>query len=895
MTLETHNWSSSAHQELHKIVKDKNFPIVNQVDARVQNFEIQFLKEAAEFVGDFKSLAKEADESIAKHRALELEIEHILRAVVSRDIISIMQNNFVDETSNLQTELERTKERFKNCIIKKENEYAKLRNDWYKKCEECKFDKISYNKAYNDMQQKIEQLQAQLEDLKGKIKDTSCVSDTLNPLSNKLENENVELEFQDTTRGTSANTKFAKQSILGKPPKVGESHALSKPVTSNSIPTPQGSKVVKNDKHKILELEIEHLLKAVVTQDIISVVQNASVVDTSDLQTELERTKERFENCIIKKETEYAKLWNDWYKKCENMHLKATYKNLFDSISVLRVQTETKNASLQNELQSNIYKNAKLRTQLFKKVSDQKENTQDSSKNTKFAKQPNVEILPKIGETNALSKPVTSNSVSTPPVSKGVSNDKVITPGMFRISPDKISREAKKMPNTVNASAITKPTIVLRPSVINKKEVNSDLNGLSSIGVDNTTKTRRTQLKCSSKNNKVPYVVKSSYKKNKAADVEENHRNLLSSSNKKHVSASAITKPTTVLRPSVINKKEVNSDLNGLSSIGVDNTTKTRRTQLKRSSKNNKVPYVVKSSYKKNKAADVEENHRNLLSSSNKKHQAPRAWYAELSTFLLQNHFFKGTIDPTLFIRRFVDDILVSNYVLEILKKYGMESCDPVGTPMEIKDKLDLDQNRTPVDATKYRSMIGALMYLTSSRLDIVHATCLCARYQDSGFELTRSSDADYAGCKDTFKSTSGGAQFLGEKLVKPTEKHLKEVKRIFRYLRGNVNTGLWYTKDSGFELTRSSDADYAGCKDTFKSTSGGAQFLVLWMWTQLTDYGFHFNKIPIYCDSKSAIAISCNRSNTQEQNTSLSATIHKGTRRKGLSPQELDRLAQSQ
>ncbi|GJT94161.1 retrovirus-related pol polyprotein from transposon TNT 1-94 [Tanacetum coccineum] len=262
--------------------------------------------------------------------------------------------------------------------------------------------------------------------------------------------------------------------------------------------------------------------------------------------------------------------------------------------------------------------------------------------------------------------------------------------------------------------------------------------------------------------------------------------------------------------------------------------------------------------------------------------QAPRAWYDELSTFLLQNHFFKGTIDPTLFIRRFDDDILVplqnvddeemtfflglqvnqspcgifinqSNYVLEILKKYGMETCDPIGTPMEIKDRLDLDQNGSLVDATKYHSMIGALMYLTSSRLDIVHATYLCARYQ-----------------------------------AKPTEKHLKEVKRIFRYHWGTVNMGLWYTNDSGFELTGFSDADYAGCKDTFKSTFSGSQFLgenmvswsskkqdcivkaeyvslspcctqVLWMRTQLTDYGFPFNKIPIYCDSKSAIAISCN------------------------------------
>nr|GEX04456.1 reverse transcriptase domain-containing protein [Tanacetum cinerariifolium] len=152
-----------------------------------------------------------------------------------------------------------------------------------------------------------------------------------------------------------------------------------------------------------------------------------------------------------------------------------------------------------------------------------------------------------------------------------------------------------------------------------------------------------------------------------------------------------------------------------------------------------------------------------------------------------------------------------SKHVLEILKKYGIESCDPV----------DLDQNGTPVDATKYRSIIGALMHLTSSRPDIVHATCLCAPYQD-----------------------------------KPTEKHLKEVKRIFHYLRGTVNMGLWYTKDFGFELTEFSDADYARCKDTFKSTSGGAQFLCEKL---LTDYGFHFNKIPIYYDSKSSIAISCN------------------------------------
>ncbi|GKA30566.1 hypothetical protein Tco_0716871, partial [Tanacetum coccineum] len=155
-------------KDIHKIVKDEILPIVNQVDAKVQNFKIQFLKEAAKFVRDFKSLAKEADESFAKHKTLEFEIEHLLRVLVSQDIMSIVQNPTIVETSELQTELHRTKEKLENCIIKKEKEYVVLWNNWYTKCEECKYDKISYDKAYNDMQQKIERLQAQLGDQKGK-------------------------------------------------------------------------------------------------------------------------------------------------------------------------------------------------------------------------------------------------------------------------------------------------------------------------------------------------------------------------------------------------------------------------------------------------------------------------------------------------------------------------------------------------------------------------------------------------------------------------------------------------------------------------------------------------------------------------------------------------------
>nr|GEY79529.1 hypothetical protein [Tanacetum cinerariifolium] len=118
MTIETHNWSSFAHQELHKIVREENFPIVNQVDDRVQNFEIKFLKEAAKFIGDFKSLANEADASLAKYKALELEIERLLKAVVSQDIMNIVQKESVVDTSDLQTELKHTKECFEKYNTK---------------------------------------------------------------------------------------------------------------------------------------------------------------------------------------------------------------------------------------------------------------------------------------------------------------------------------------------------------------------------------------------------------------------------------------------------------------------------------------------------------------------------------------------------------------------------------------------------------------------------------------------------------------------------------------------------------------------------------------------------------------------------------------------------------
>nr|GEZ07744.1 hypothetical protein [Tanacetum cinerariifolium] len=139
-----------------------------------------------------------------------------------------------------------------------------------------------------------------------------------------------------------------------------------------------------------------------------------------------------------------------------------------------------------------------------------------------------------LGEIHALSKPVTSNSTPTPQESKVVKNDKVIAPRMFRINPFKTSREEKHVPNNVRESTRIKPITVSQPSIITKKDVNSDSNGLSSTGIDNI-KTRRPHPRSNTKNDKVPSMSKSSRSKNKGVEVEEHHRNLLLSKNSKHM------------------------------------------------------------------------------------------------------------------------------------------------------------------------------------------------------------------------------------------------------------------------------------------------------------------------------------------------------------------------
>ncbi|GKC84186.1 hypothetical protein Tco_1139903, partial [Tanacetum coccineum] len=371
-----------------KIREDELLDKQIQLENKIKELDNILVKtEAAKFVRDFQSLAKEADESLAKHKALELEIERLLRAVVSQDIMSIVQNNSVRNTSNLQTKLE-----------------------------------------------------PQLEDQKGKSKDTQCVSNTLDHFYQNLENENVESEFQ----------------VLN-----------------------------------------------------------------------------------------YAK---------ENTHLKTTYKSLFDSIKVTRAQTKAIIDSLQDKLHDTIYENAKLRAQLFDKVSEQNDTNKGTSVNTQFSKQsilgkppssskpklyyvtpfPKSTIIPKVGKSNALSKPVTSNSAPSSRKSTVVNNERVIAPGIFRINPFKASRVDNFVSNKhVKASVRIKPITVSQPYVITKNDVNSKTNGFSPKDVKSTTRTRRPQPK----SDKVPSKSKSIWLSNKLEKIEENHRSLQSSNYPDHTSS----------------------------------------------------------------------------------------------------------------------------------------------------------------------------------------------------------------------------------------------------------------------------------------------------------------------------------------------------------------------
>ncbi|GKC76504.1 putative ribonuclease H-like domain-containing protein, partial [Tanacetum coccineum] len=291
-------------------------------------------------------------------------------------------------------------------------------------------------------------------------------------------------------------------------------------------------------------------------------------------------------------------------------------------------------------------------------------------------------------------------------------------------------------------------------------------------------------------------------------------------------------------------------------------------------------------------------------------HQAPRAWYETLANYLLGNGFKRGKIDQTLFIKKQKGDILIvqvyvndiifgstnkelcigfkklmkdkfqmssmgeltfflglqvhqkddgifisqDKYVAEILKKFNYTDVKSASTPLDLEKPLVKDGDADDVDVHLYRSMIGSLMILMASRPDIMFAICSCARFQ-----------------------------------VTPKTSHLLVVKRIFRYLKGKPTLGLWYSRDSTFELVAYTDSDYARATQDRNSTTRGCHFLgnrliswqykkqtmvatsiteveyvaaasccgqVLWIQNQLMDYGYNFMHIVINIDKNSTICI---------------------------------------
>nr|GEU33440.1 retrotransposon protein, putative, unclassified [Tanacetum cinerariifolium] len=621
--------------------------------------------QAAKFVRDFKSLAKEANESLAKHKALEFEIELLLRAIVSQDIMSVVQS-------------------------------------------------------------------------------------------------------------TSVNTQFKKQSILGKPPsssrsklyyvtpllkskgflKIDESHALSKPVTSNSVPTPQESKVMKNDN--VIALGMFRInpfktsreeksvpnkpIKASVRTKSITILRphvttkkdvnsdsngfvlkcvNANVSNTAyekkhkpkDSKPEKVGSKQRLASPKPKKPRNYLRSKDEAPKEIKTFINKITVL-LQAPIIIVRTDNSTQ------------FKNQVLK-EYFNSVS--------ISHQASYVRTPQQnEVMKQRNQT----------------LVEAARTMLIFSCAQLFLWAEAIATATKKIMETMNVTFDELSAMAFEQS-ISKLRLQSITSGQISSGPDLTyaPSTITTQKPIE---RKLDLLFKAMYDDYIGGQPSSATRAALAAQAPQQQDNQA------PLQPEMVADNVLNAMLDGNTFV------------------NPFAPPSTKDVYVCQPEGFINVDHPSHVYKLKKAlyglKQAPRTWYDELLKFLQQNHFNKGTIDSTPFIRCFDDDILIvqvyvddiicgstnprysqlfadlmkscfelsmmeemtfflslqvnqssrgifinqSNYVLEILKNYRMETCDLVGTPMEIKDKLDLDKNRILVDVTKYQSMIGTLMYLTS-------------------------------------------------------------------------------------------------------------------------------------------------------------------------------------
>nr|GEU38726.1 hypothetical protein [Tanacetum cinerariifolium] len=1044
IALEVHNWSSSTHKE-------------------------------------------EADESLDKQKSLERKIKRLLKESVSHDIMSIMQNGFVDVPSDLRTELDRTKEKPELCIIKMEKEYAVLWNNWYTKCEECKYDKISYDKAYNDMQQKVKRLQAQLRDLKGKSSDTPRASNTLDPLNQKLESKIVKLEFQvvnykreishlkttyknlfdsiksnwahaklhdliyknaqlrargfentfesmKNTLGTSVTTHVDKPKFSAVTPLSKKLHAS---MPSYSVPQPREFNVMEH--RNVIAPEMFKINPSQTHRvDLVPNKQSSASIKTNPIT--------KSQRYVIVKEN------------VSSNTVTTSSTGLVHTARTRRPQPKgnTRNArvlsaSKSSEVKKNVTVEEHRRTLLLSKnkkpchlnkqhiaailgYGDLKWGNITITwvyfveglghnlfsvgqlcdadlevafrRNTCFIKDlDGVDLLKGNCSTNlytinlydmASASPIclmahatltkswlwhqrlshlnfnTINDLAKNDLVSGLPKFKYAKEYLYPFYEQGKSKRAshppKPVPNSKQRLHLLHMDLCgpMRGASINGKRIEFKNQALKeyfdSVGITHETSAAKTPQQngvVEGKNHTLVEVARTMLifshaplflwaKAIAIAVYNQRKKKIMETMNVVFDELSAMAFEQNSSRPGLesMTSRQISSEIELTYAPSTITPQRPHKHDLdilfeplhneylggQQSAVPRVIPaapvpvvqnlHVPTASMSFQDSAPVLKNSSNTPVSSHNveatspQHAQQQRNHTPSPTASAADNVLNAVFEGDLFVNPFgtpSTDIMEPKSVKEaltdpawiesmqeelhqfirldvwelVLSPDGIKPLtlkwlfknkhDEENTVIHNKTRLvvrgyrqeegiDFEESFAPVARMEairifltYTAHKGFTVYqmdvktkflhgsLKQDIPNIVHATCVCARYQ-----------------------------------AHPTKKHLKEVKRIFRYLRGTVNMGIWYTKDSGFELTGFSDANYARCKDTFKSTSGGAYFLgkklvswsykkqdctslstaeseyvflsaccaqVLWMRTQLKDYGYHFDKIPIYCD----------------------------------------------
>nr|GEW14519.1 retrovirus-related Pol polyprotein from transposon TNT 1-94 [Tanacetum cinerariifolium] len=857
MTLETHNWSSSAHQELHKIVKDENFPIVNQVDARVQNFEIQFLKEVAKFVGDFKSLAKEADESLAKHKALKLEIKCLLKAVKL-------------ENENVELEFQ---------VLNYANENAHLKTT-YKNL----FDSISLIRT---------QTKTIIASLQNELQNTIYENDKLRAqLFNKVSVQ------KDNTCGMSTNTKFARKSILGKPPKLGmfrinpfktsreEKHVpntvsasgRTKPITVsqppvftkkdvNSVSNGLSSTRIDNTKTRRPQPRSNTKMIGYVNGKTSRGKKQKANVSINEKQKKqqpkVKKTKKvgfikrlatpktvRFRNDHVAAILGFGDLQWGNILITKVYFVEGLGHNLFSAEAIATACFTENRSIIYCRFSKTPYEliNGKKSDisflHVFGALCYPKNDRDDIGKlgakgDIGFFIGYSADSCAFRVYNQRTKKIIEIMNVSFDELSAMAFEQRSSKPRLQSMTSGQISSglDLTYAPSTITSQQPTECELDLlfeamyddyiggQPSAIPRTDLPAQAHQVRQTSMTSTSIANTASMPKKSSSQATNFPISSQ-------DVDELN------SQQQHVQQQG---NQALLQPKTVADNVPNAMFDANTFVNPFATSSTSAAELSSSQHNVKEamtdPAWIESmqeellqfkrmdsrlavrGYRQEEGLDFEESFASVV-----RMEAIRIFlaYAAHKSFTVfeidvKTAFLHGTLKEDVYVCQ-PEGFINANHPSHVykLKKalYGLKQA-----PRAWYDELStfLLQNKF------FKGSIDPTLFIRRFDNDI----SVVQVYVDDIILVLYTLDADYAGCKDTFKSTSGGPQFLGEKLVS------------------------WSSKKQDCTTLSTAKAEYVSL------FACCAQ--VLWMRTQLTDYDFHFKKIPIYCDSKSAIAISCN------------------------------------